>query len=389
MRKDKISIFTDKHINFTVDIPETEQERHAGLTYLKEIPNNFGMLYYIPRRQIMGFHTKDTPWSVDFIFIDWCGNIQEIATAKPFSEEMYTVPNACAVLEIKGGECKRLDIQEGDTVFYSGTKITKNNEFLFDKFPFKKINHRNFNEVSYDNLYFVAFAEGGAMGWAGSMEFLTKENDKIKTYMIDSTSLNFEECIETIFPPIKYFNCGVAGIGTEMKHPDWKWVDMGFGNHLFVRSEVYDVFIREMQSNFSLDKGMGTKCTPGYVYENWAYFGWGILKYGKISKPRRNTFGYTISNPIPLSKIKDEQHLLCHLRYEKGEILSFHREDSIISEQTNSPVDAWSLLIKKKGKMEKIYLFMDPNAFKPWRLPNFEEMKLPDGFSFVPTNKRK
>ncbi len=268
MKKDKISIFTDKHINFTVDIPETEQERHTGLTYLKKIPKNFGMLYYIPERVTASFYTKDTPWSVDYIFIGWFGDIIKISTAQPFSIETHTAPNTFAVLELKGGECKRLGIQVGDTVFYSNTKLTKNNEHIFHGHLFKKINHRNYDIVDYNNLYFVAFASGGAMGWAGTMQFITKEDKKIDAYTIDYTLLDFD--VAKIFPPLTFSYWG----DDKKEHPEWKWIPMGFGNQLFVRKGLYDRFIKEI--------GPTNVKNLGYVYGHWVNAAYKILKSDRM-----------------------------------------------------------------------------------------------------------
>lgn len=270
MKEEKISIYTNKKINFTVAVPETEDEYHAGLSYLKEIPDKYGMLYYKIRVSEARMWTPDTPWSVDFIFIDWCGNIRKIVTAEPFSKEVHTCKNIAAVLEIKGDECKRLDIQKGDTVFYSQTQITPKNEYMFGNFLYKKINRRNFTDIKPDELCFVAIAEGGAMGWRASMQFTAFSKNRIKRYMIDFRAVDFsgEELIK-VFPHYKYF-----GIPELLNNKQWHWMYLGFGNHLFIKDEFFKEFDKK------------TKNSPEHIkYGAWEKIAEEILlKHGKIKK---------------------------------------------------------------------------------------------------------
>ena len=229
MKQEKISIYTDKLIEFTADVPETKREHTKGLTYLKEIPQEHGMLYYAKEDIELKMWTADTPFPVDFLFIDWCGNICKIVTAEPFSKEIHECVNSQAVFEIKGGECKRLDIREGDTFFYSKTKITPENEYIFGTYRYKKVNKRNLEDVHLDNLCFVALAEFGAMGWSGAID-------------LRSADLSEEELNE-IFPPLKDF--GGFGPFAELHNKEWQWVSLGFGNHLFVKNTFYEEFSKK------------------------------------------------------------------------------------------------------------------------------------------------
>lgn len=247
MKQEKISIYTDRTIEFTADVPETKGEHTAGLTYMKEIPQEHGMLYYAKEDVELKMWTADTPFPVDFLFIDWCGNICKIVTAEPFSKEIHECINSKAVFEIKGGECKRLDIQEGDTFFYSETRITSENEYIFGTYRYKKVTKRNLKDIHFDDLCFVALAEFGAMGWNGTMQFIGRNKNGNNMHMIDLRSANIsEEDLNEIFPPLKDF----SGFGpfAELNNKEWHLISLGCGNHLFVKNNFYEEFSNKIEN---------------------------------------------------------------------------------------------------------------------------------------------
>lgn len=111
--------------DLTVEIADTVSKRMKGLMYRTELADDAGMLFLFSRNQKISMWMANTPISLDMIFIDERGKIQEIAeNAVPFShEELRSAKKGRAVLEIKGGLSKRYGFQSGDIVEHSFFKL--------------------------------------------------------------------------------------------------------------------------------------------------------------------------------------------------------------------------------------------------------------------------
>ncbi|MCS6926052.1 MAG: DUF192 domain-containing protein [Candidatus Binatia bacterium] len=105
-------------ISVTVEIADSPAKRSFGLMYRKELPELHGMLFLFPREEVQSFWMKNTPLSLDIIFISSALEIVHIAhNTTPFSE--HPLPSgrpAQFVLEVNGGFCRRHGIQVGDRV---------------------------------------------------------------------------------------------------------------------------------------------------------------------------------------------------------------------------------------------------------------------------------
>ncbi len=103
---------------FTVEVADNDEERARGLMFRKELPEGRGMLFDFHREQDVAFWMKDTPLSLDIIFIRGDGTIRRIAAnTVPFS--LDSIPSGGpvrAVLEVIAGTAKKLGIQPGDKV---------------------------------------------------------------------------------------------------------------------------------------------------------------------------------------------------------------------------------------------------------------------------------
>lgn len=111
-----------KHV-FKVEIARTAAEQQRGLMYRTDIPADGGMLFApypagggAPREA--SFWMKDTPTSLDIIFIRADGTIARIAeNTVPLSEaQIPSGEPVAAVLEILGGKAAELGISPGDKV---------------------------------------------------------------------------------------------------------------------------------------------------------------------------------------------------------------------------------------------------------------------------------
>jgi uncharacterized membrane protein (UPF0127 family) len=100
---------------FDVEIADDASERARGLMFRQTLADNAGMLFLYPKPQEVEFWMKNTPLSLDIVFVQQDGTIARIAErTTPFSEDM--IPSGAlvtAVLEVKGGLMRQLGIGVG------------------------------------------------------------------------------------------------------------------------------------------------------------------------------------------------------------------------------------------------------------------------------------
>lgn len=105
-------------VSFEVELARTGAEQSRGLMFRTEVPPGTGMLFLHAPPRPATMWMRNTPTSLDMLFIDRAGVIRKIAArTTPFSEATISSPGAVAgVLEILAGEANRLGIRLGDTV---------------------------------------------------------------------------------------------------------------------------------------------------------------------------------------------------------------------------------------------------------------------------------
>lgn len=116
-----------KSHRFQVEVAATAAQQSRGLMFRTDIGPDGGMLFHPypgdggPPREA-SFWMKDTPTSLDIIFIRADGTIASIAeNTTPFSEVPVTSGEpVAAVLELRGGRTAELGIGEGDRVSWEG-----------------------------------------------------------------------------------------------------------------------------------------------------------------------------------------------------------------------------------------------------------------------------
>jgi len=104
--------------NFWVEIADDESERQRGLMYRPPLEADRGMLFEFPMAKEQGFWMRNTPSSLDIVYIGADGRIVSIAShTTPFSEA--TLPSngaAKGVLEVRAGRMDEIGAKPGDTV---------------------------------------------------------------------------------------------------------------------------------------------------------------------------------------------------------------------------------------------------------------------------------
>jgi len=101
---------------FEVEIADDATERAEGLMYRQTMADNAGMLFLYPAPQQVQFWMKNTPMSLDIVFVRADGSIARIAErTTPFSEDMIpSGEEVVAVLEVKAGMMHQLGVRVGD-----------------------------------------------------------------------------------------------------------------------------------------------------------------------------------------------------------------------------------------------------------------------------------
>ena len=105
-------------VAFMVEVAQTPAQQMRGLMFRDEVPPSTGMIFLYDRPRLISMWMKNTPTSLDMLFIDEAGVIRTIEAATvPFSETVISSRGPMtAVLEILAGEAERLGIEVGDLV---------------------------------------------------------------------------------------------------------------------------------------------------------------------------------------------------------------------------------------------------------------------------------
>jgi uncharacterized membrane protein (UPF0127 family) len=104
-------------LQIQVEVADTAQERAQGLMFRENLPEGEGMLFIFPAETQTSFWMKDTPISLDLIFIRDNRIVDLIENAVPFSETLLTPDTTyLMVLEVPGGYVSRHGIQIGDSI---------------------------------------------------------------------------------------------------------------------------------------------------------------------------------------------------------------------------------------------------------------------------------
>lgn len=106
---------------FRVELAASDEAQARGLMFRNELGDFEGMLFPSDGPEPRSFWMKNTPLSLDIIFVGIDGRITNIAAnTEPYS--LLSVSSAgltSAVFELRGGRAAALGIEPGDKVEYS------------------------------------------------------------------------------------------------------------------------------------------------------------------------------------------------------------------------------------------------------------------------------
>lgn len=111
----------DRRIPFKTELADTPQAQTRGLMFRTELADDEAMIFPTETPQARSFWMRNTPISLDIIFVGTDGRITNIAeNTEPYSlESLPSAGLATAVFEIRGGLSAELGIEPGDAVEYS------------------------------------------------------------------------------------------------------------------------------------------------------------------------------------------------------------------------------------------------------------------------------
>jgi uncharacterized protein len=105
-------------------VADTDARRMRGLMFVERLADDAGMLFIYPEPQPVAIWMKNTPLSLDILFIRADGRVHRIAeNATPQSTD--TIPSdgiVLGVIELKGGTAARLKIRPGAQVIHPAFK---------------------------------------------------------------------------------------------------------------------------------------------------------------------------------------------------------------------------------------------------------------------------
>ena len=112
-------------LSLRVEVADTPAKRELGLQYRDDLGDDQGMLFLFPIERVQTFWMKNTPLSLDLIFIGSHRKVVGIIhEAAPFSTVSLSVPVPSQfVLEVKGGLARRKFIEVGDAVRFEGIPL--------------------------------------------------------------------------------------------------------------------------------------------------------------------------------------------------------------------------------------------------------------------------
>lgn len=110
----------DRH-TFRVRVASQLEDRRRGLMFVDDMAEDEGMLFDNGVSQRTSMWMKNTPLSLDMLFIRSDGTISSIIPeTMPFSRRtIFSWEPVLAVLELRGGTSQRLGIVAGDRVIHS------------------------------------------------------------------------------------------------------------------------------------------------------------------------------------------------------------------------------------------------------------------------------
>ena len=123
----KLEISDGKKVKLTFDVwlADSPSRQQQGLMFVRALPDLRGMLFVHESPKPISMWMKNTYIPLDMVFIDAHGRIQQIVeqTTPHSLDTIRSNEPALAVLEIAGGEARRLGLHPGQHVAHPALAI--------------------------------------------------------------------------------------------------------------------------------------------------------------------------------------------------------------------------------------------------------------------------
>lgn len=131
----------------------------------------------------------------------------------------------------------------------------------------ESITKNNIKNINYDDVILIFFAESGAIGEAGRVDIIVREQNNYKWYKTNYTFIGVTEVIEKlsdivreeqklfdILPILKELNFNHSLIRESYWVTNEWWLsDLGFGNHLLIRDKEITEKLTKKFSNYPIN----------------------------------------------------------------------------------------------------------------------------------------
>ncbi|MBI1316370.1 DUF192 domain-containing protein [bacterium] len=116
----------DTLASIDIEVVQQPDELQFGMMYRMSVPENTGMLFFMPREELQSFWMRNTYVSLDILYINADKRIVSIVEkAKPLSDESLPSKGpALYVLEVAGGYCAQHKIEAGHYVQFAHNRTT-------------------------------------------------------------------------------------------------------------------------------------------------------------------------------------------------------------------------------------------------------------------------
>ena len=109
---------------YTIEIADTSESQQQGLSDRTSLPQEHGMLFIFPEKQVRSFWMKDMHFPLDMIWIDGDTIVditENVPPPTPGESPAIVYPKAPVdkVLELNAGEVKRIGVSAGQKVLLS------------------------------------------------------------------------------------------------------------------------------------------------------------------------------------------------------------------------------------------------------------------------------
>jgi uncharacterized protein len=106
-------------------VADNDARRTRGLMFVEQLADDAGMLFIYPQPQPVNIWMKNTPLSLDILFVRADGRVHHVVeNAKPLL--LDTIPSngaVLAVIELKAGSAARMNIRPGAQVIHPAFRL--------------------------------------------------------------------------------------------------------------------------------------------------------------------------------------------------------------------------------------------------------------------------